>query len=53
MLGYTGFISSEELDKYNAEKVKSIIIHRYCWKTGLEKEFEEYLAGEKGSEMLL
>ena len=51
MLGYTGFISSEELDKYNAEKGEKYYNSTdIVGKTGLEKEFEEYLAGEKGSE---
>ncbi len=51
MLGYTGFISSEELDKYNAEKDEKYYNSTdIVGKTGLEKEFEEYLAGEKGSE---
>ncbi len=49
MLGYTGQISSEELDLLNAdgEYYNSTDV---VGKTGLEKEFELQLRGEKGSE---
>lgn len=51
ILGYTGLINAEELEKLNEgleeEYYNSTDI---VGKTGIEKEFEEYLSGKKGSE---
>ena len=53
MLGYTGLISANELENYN----KDMDLDYYnatdiIGKTGLEKEFESYLGGSKGSEIV-
>ncbi|NLO08520.1 MAG: hypothetical protein GX129_01455 [Clostridiales bacterium] len=53
MLGYTGLINAEELERLNMnsddEYYNSSDI---IGKTGLEKEFEAYLGGKKGSEVV-
>lgn len=53
MLGYTGLINSEELEQFNSEKGEDYYNSTdIVGKTGLEKEFEEYLGGTKGSEIV-
>lgn len=53
MLGYTGLISSEELDRLNLDKdVEYYNSTDIIGKSGLEKEFESYLGGIKGSEIV-
>jgi len=51
ILGYTGLISAEELDDYNVddEYYNSTDI---IGKTGFEKEYESYIGGTKGSEIV-
>jgi len=51
LLGYTGLINAEELSSYEAEtdRYNSTDI---IGKTGLEKEYESYLSGTKGSELV-
>lgn len=51
IIGYTGLISAEELETYNAEKEyynSTDVIGKY----GLEQKFESYLSGTKGSEIV-
>lgn len=51
ILGYTGLISADELDAYNDESD----YYNYTdviGKSGLEKEYESYLSGKKGSEVV-
>lgn len=53
MLGYTGLINAEELEKLNAERDEEYYNSTdIVGKTGLEKEFEAYLGGTKGSEIV-
>ena len=53
MLGYTGLINAEELDKLNSEAGEEYYNSTdIVGKTGIEKEFEEYLRGSKGSEIV-
>lgn len=53
MLGYTGLINAEELEKYNSDKGDDYYNSTdIVGKTGLEKEFEAYLGGTKGSEIV-
>jgi len=53
MLGYTGLINAEELDKLNSEVGEDYYNSTdIVGKTGIEKEFEEYLRGSKGSEIV-
>ncbi len=47
IMGYTGLISAEELDEHEEFGYNSTDV---IGKTGLEEEYEEYLAGTKGSE---
>ena len=49
IIGYTGLISSEELEKAELEGLDYNSTD-YIGKTGVEKEFEALLAGIKGSE---
>jgi len=51
ILGYTGLISAEELDDYNVDEeyYNSTDI---IGKTGFEKEYESYIGGTKGSEIV-
>jgi penicillin-binding protein 2 len=51
MMGYTGLISEAELEEYDSESeyYNSTDI---IGKSGLEKEYESYLGGTKGSEIL-
>ncbi len=49
IIGYTGLISSEELEEKN-KKEKLYNLTDVIGKTGLEKKFEEYLRGKKGTE---
>ncbi len=51
IIGYTGKINEEELEKYNAEEVRFTTTD-VVGKTGLEKTFEDVLNGEKGIEQL-
>lgn len=53
MLGYTGLVNAEEIEKLNADKNDEYYNSTdIIGKTGLEKEFEEYLAGTKGTEIV-
>ncbi len=53
MLGYTGLISADELEKLNSEMGEEYYNSSdIVGKTGLEKEFEAYLSGRKGSELV-
>ena len=47
IMGYTGLISAQELEIHEEDNYKSTDI---IGKTGLEQEYEEFLAGKKGSE---
>ncbi len=51
ILGYTGLISAEELEEYDdgTEYYNSTDV---IGKSGLEKEYESYLSGKKGSEIV-
>lgn len=51
IIGYTGLISAEELETYNADREyynSTDVIGKY----GLEQKFESYLSGTKGSEIV-
>ena len=51
MLGYTGLINAEELDRLNSTRDDEYYNSTdTIGKTGLELEFESYLGGTKGSE---
>ncbi|MDF2541984.1 MAG: hypothetical protein K0S47_1702 [Herbinix sp.] len=52
MLGYTGLISADELAGYEEAKNENYNSSDIIGKTGLEKEYEEYLSGTKGSEIV-
>ena len=53
MLGYTGLINAEELERLNMDKEEEYYNSTdIVGKTGLEKEFEAYLGGTKGSELV-
>jgi len=53
ILGYTGLINAEELENLNAVRGEDYYnATDIVGKTGIEKEFEEYLAGTKGSEIV-
>ncbi len=47
ILGYTGLVNAEELEKYKELNYNS---SDFIGKSGIEKEFESYLAGTKGLE---
>jgi len=49
MLGYTGLISATELEEYEDNNYNHT---DFIGKSGLEKEYESYLAGTKGSEVV-
>jgi len=51
IIGYTGKITEEELEEYNAEE-EVFSATDVIGKTGLEKTFEDVLNGEKGIEQL-
>lgn len=51
IIGYTGRITEEELETYNAEK-EVFSATDMIGKTGIEKTFEDVLNGEKGIEQL-
>ncbi len=54
ILGYTGGISSERLEKLKEEKTDTEYTSEdQIGISGLESEFEDYLKGKKGSEVLL
>ncbi|MDD3173674.1 MAG: penicillin-binding transpeptidase domain-containing protein [Herbinix sp.] len=50
IIGYTGLISSNELEKYNNDDTMIYDSTDYVGKTGLEQKYEEVLRGTKGSE---
>ncbi len=50
IIGYTGLINESELEELNADGEELYISTDYVGKTGIEKEFESELAGEKGIE---
>ena len=50
MIGYTGLISAEELDKMEQNEDLDYNSTDVIGKSGLEQEYELYLAGTKGSE---
>lgn len=52
ILGYTGLINAEELESLNQSKEEYYNSTDIIGKTGLEKEFEAYLGGTKGSEIV-
>lgn len=51
IIGYTGRITEEELEMYNAEE-EIFLATDVIGKTGIEKTFEDVLNGEKGIEKL-
>lgn len=53
ILGYTGTITPEEYEQLNKQQKEDYTASDQVGKTGLEKEYEEYLHGEKGSEKLI
>lgn len=54
ILGYTGLVTSDNLEQMESEKDKEYYnLTDQIGKTGLEKEYEEYLRGTKGSETLI
>ncbi len=53
ILGYTGTITTEEYDQLSEEQQVNYTNTDQIGKTGLEKEYEDYLHGEKGSEKLV
>ncbi|MDD4111849.1 MAG: penicillin-binding transpeptidase domain-containing protein [Herbinix sp.] len=53
ILGYTGLINADELEKLNKDKANDYYNSSdIIGKTGLEKEFEAYLGGTKGNEVV-
>lgn len=53
LLGYTGKINAQELEKYNKIYGKDYYDSSdIIGKTGLEMKYEKYLCGKKGSEMV-
>ncbi|HIU67719.1 MAG TPA: hypothetical protein IAC64_09550, partial [Candidatus Caccomorpha excrementavium] len=55
IMGYTGLITSEELESMNAGKSEEYALYSssdYIGKTGIERSQEEYLAGTKGVETI-
>lgn len=53
ILGYTGLINADELETLNAERGEEYYnATDIVGKTGIEKEFEEYLGGTKGNEIV-
>lgn len=53
LLGYTGKINAQELEKYNKTYGKDYYDSSdIIGKTGLEMKYEKYLCGKKGSEMV-
>lgn len=53
ILGYTGTITTEEYDELTSEDTKRYTRTDQIGKTGIEKKFESYLHGKKGSEKLI
>ncbi|MFA9463627.1 MAG: penicillin-binding transpeptidase domain-containing protein [Velocimicrobium sp.] len=53
ILGYTGSITTEEYQELNKTDQEKYTKTDQIGKTGLEKEYENYLHGEKGSEKLV
>lgn len=51
ILGYTGLASQDDLEVLNAEK-ETYTAADYIGKSGVEKEYESYLAGKKGIELV-
>ena len=53
IIGYTGMISQEEFDEYNAGlEEPTYSMNDYVGKTGMELSMEKYLQGTKGREVL-
>ncbi len=53
IIGYTGKINSSEIESLNEERGEEVYKSTdVVGKTGMEKSMEEYLAGEKGVELL-
>ena len=52
ILGYTGLITSDELNKLEKDNKSNYSATDQIGKTGLEDYLEEYLHGEKGSEIV-
>ena len=53
IIGYTGMISQEEFDEYNAGlEDAAYSMNDYVGKTGMELSMEQYLQGTKGKEVL-
>lgn len=54
ILGYTGLINADELDKLNTARGDEYYnASDIIGKTGFEKEFESYLGGTKGNELVI
>lgn len=53
LLGYTGTITTEEYEALKQKEQDKYTITDQVGKTGLEKEYEDYLHGEKGNEKLI
>ena len=54
IIGYTGLISSETLEKYRyADNTSDYSASDQIGKTGIEKEYEDVLKGKKGEEALV
>ena len=52
ILGYTGLISASELESFEKEKADYYNATDIIGKTGIEKEYESYLGGKKGQEII-
>lgn len=53
IIGYTGMISQDEFDEYNAGlEEPTYSMNDYVGKTGMELSMEQYLQGTKGREVL-
>ncbi len=53
IIGYTGTISSETLEAFKEQNNNEYAATDQIGKTGIEKEYEDILKGEKGAETLL
>lgn len=54
IMGYTGLVNSETIEQFENEEDKNYYnLTDQIGKTGLEKKYENYLRGEKGSETLM
>lgn len=52
VLGYTGKITKEELEKYNSEQKQLYLLDDYLGKTGLELYYEQELKGKSGKKQV-